>query len=84
MIWMVGPRPCREVQVIKVKRERGAWTKEASRVVPDQMQNLQIEGKSLILRVNARPRGYRAENAASWLTSSCVKEGPIPMLEQTP
>ena len=41
-------------------------------------------GKSLILRVNARPRGYRAENAASWLTSSSVKEGPIPMLEQTP
>jgi hypothetical protein len=41
------------MQVIKVKQEREAWMKEASRVVPDRMQNLQIEGKSLILRVNA-------------------------------
>jgi hypothetical protein len=45
---------------------------------------LQTVGKSLILQANARPRGYRGENVASWLTSSCEKEGPIPMLEQTP
>lgn len=42
------------------------------------------EARSLFLRVNARPRGYRGENAASWLTSSSVKEGPISMLETTP
>jgi len=73
-----------KMQVIKVKQEREAWTKEASRVVPVRMQNLHAEGKNLICQVNARPRGYRGENAASWFTSSCKKEGPIPMLEQTP
>lgn len=34
-----------KMQVIKVNQEREAWTKEASRVVPVRMQNLQIEGK---------------------------------------
>ena len=83
-----GPEAMSRVQIVKAKQEARGVNERVSRVScqADRMQKFAARGsKSLSLRVNTRPRGYRGENVASWLTSRVeVEEGSIAMLEQAP